>query len=70
MQQAYDKSIADADKFFASNVLDQALESYRTAKSILPEESYPDEMINRILGILDANAVRDLLGSANNHRKQ
>lgn len=74
MQQAYDKSIADADKFFASNVLDQALESYRTAKSILPEESYPDEMINRILGILDTNAVRDLLGSAitiaNNEEKK
>jgi tetratricopeptide (TPR) repeat protein len=74
MQQSYDKSIADADKFFASNIFDQALESYRIAKSINPDESYPDEMINRILGILDANAVRDLLGSpvtiANNEEKK
>ena len=73
-QQAYDKSIADADKFFASGILDQALESYRTAKSILPDESYPDEMINRILGILETNAVRDLIASpitiANNEEKR
>ncbi len=74
LQQSYDKSIADADKFFASGAYDQALEGYRTAKIILPNESYPDEMINRILGILDANAVRDLLGSAvtiaNNEEKK
>jgi tetratricopeptide (TPR) repeat protein len=63
MQQAYDKSIADADKFFASGIFDQALEAYRTAKSINSDETYPDEMISRILGILDANAVRDLIGS-------
>jgi tetratricopeptide (TPR) repeat protein len=74
LQQSYDKSIADADKFFASGIYDQALESYRTAKSILPDETYPDEMINRILGILDTNAVRDLVGSpvtiGNNEEKR
>jgi tetratricopeptide (TPR) repeat protein len=73
-QQAYDKAVADADKFFASGIFDQALESYRSAKSIKPEESYPDEMINRILDILNANAVRDLIGSpitiANNEEKK
>ncbi len=62
-QQDYDKAIADADKFFASGIFDQALESYRLAKSYAPDESYPDEMIGRILGILDANAIRDLIGS-------
>jgi tetratricopeptide (TPR) repeat protein len=63
LQQSYDKSIADADKFFASGIFDQALDGYRSAKSILPDESYPDEMINRILGILDANAIRNLISS-------
>ena len=67
VQQDYDKAIADADKFFASGIFDQALESYRTAKSIMPDESYPDEMINRIMGILDTNAIRDLVGSAGYH---
>lgn len=73
-QQNYDKAIADADKFFASGIFDQALEGYRAARGIMPEESYPDEMINRILGILDANAVRDLIGSpvnvGNNEEKR
>ncbi len=73
-QQNYDKAIADADKFFASSIFDQALEGYRTARGIMPEETYPDEMINRILGIMDANAVRDLVGSpvnvGNNEEKR
>lgn len=63
IQQAYDKAIADADKFFAGNILDQALSSYRIAKVYKPEELYPVEMINKIMAILDKNAVRDLLTS-------
>jgi tetratricopeptide (TPR) repeat protein len=74
MQQAYDKSIADADKFFGSGIYDQALEGYRTAKIMIPDETYPDEMINRIMNILDANAVRNLVTSAatiaNNEEKR
>ena len=66
MQQAYDKAIADADKFFAGNILDQALSSYRTARAYKPDESYPDEMIAKIMAILDKNAVRDLVTSAIN----
>jgi len=63
IQQAYDKAIADADKFLAASVFDQALESYRKAKSIKTDEVYPDEMINKIMVILDKNAVRDLVKS-------
>ncbi len=64
MQQAYDKAIADADKFFASNTLDQALSSYRVAKAYKPDELYPVQMIEKILAILDKNAVRDLVTSS------
>jgi tetratricopeptide (TPR) repeat protein len=63
-QQAYDKAIADADKFFASGILDQALDAYRNARNLSPGETYPDEMIGRILKKLDENAIRDLLPAA------
>ncbi|MCD4730004.1 MAG: hypothetical protein K8R74_05365 [Bacteroidales bacterium] len=66
MQRAYDKAIADADKFFAGNVLDQALSSYRVARAYKPDELYPDQMIEKILAILDKNAVRDLVTSSLN----
>jgi tetratricopeptide (TPR) repeat protein len=62
-QQDYDNAIADADKFFAAQIFDKALDSYRIAKKVKPEESYPDEMIGKIMKILDENAVRDLLSS-------
>ena len=63
-QQDYDNAIADADKFFAAQIFDKALDSYRIAKQVKPEENYPDEMIGKIRKILDENAVRDLLTSA------
>ncbi len=66
MQQAYDKAIADADKFFTGNILNQALNSYRIAKAYKPDESYPDQMIDRILAILEKNAIRDLVTSSIN----
>ena len=62
-QQDYDKAIADADKFLAAQIFDKALDSYRIAKQVKPEESYPGEMIGKIMKILDENAVRDLLSS-------
>jgi len=63
IQQNYDKAIADADKFFSANVYGKALDSYRLAKKIKPDEDYPDEMVNKILKILDENAVRNVMGS-------
>ncbi|MBC8488329.1 MAG: hypothetical protein H8D45_20070 [Bacteroidetes bacterium] len=63
IQQAYDKAIADADKFFSAKVYDQALDSYRIAKGTKPNETYPDQMINKIIKILDKNAVRNLISS-------
>ncbi len=73
-QQVYDKAIADADKFLAAGVYDQALDSYRKAKAILPDETYPDEMISRIMKILNDNAMRKIhngtMTVANNQTKK
>ncbi len=73
-QQVYDKAIADADKFLAAGVYDQALDSYRKARAILPDETYPDEMISRIMKILNDNAMRKIhngtMTVANNQTKK
>jgi tetratricopeptide (TPR) repeat protein len=63
-QKVYDKAIADADKFFAANDLGKSMDSYKIAKSVLPDETYPDQMIEKILGILEANSVRKIVTSA------
>jgi tetratricopeptide (TPR) repeat protein len=74
MQQQYDKAIADADKFYSAGVFDQALDSYRVAASVKPDEAYPEQMIGKILKTLDENAVRDILNSTitieNNDQKK
>ena len=74
IQQAYDKAIADADKFFSASVFDKALDSYRNAKEIKSDEIYPGQMITSIMKILDENAVRDVVTSAitieNNSQKK
>ena len=74
IQQAYDKAIADADKFFSASVFDKALDSYRNAKEIKSDEIYPGQMITTIMKILDENAVRDVVVSSitieNNSQKK
>jgi tetratricopeptide (TPR) repeat protein len=63
-QKEYDKAIADADKFLAAGVYDQALHSYRKAMAIMPDEYYPPQMIDRIMKILADNAIRKIVTSS------
>ncbi len=62
--QAYDKTIADADKFFSTGAYGQALDSYRRASAMAPDEAYPQQMIEKILKILNDNAFRKLITSS------
>jgi tetratricopeptide (TPR) repeat protein len=57
MQEAYDKAIADADKFYAAKIYDSAIESYRTAADLKKEEEYPTVMIHKILKIFSERAI-------------
>jgi len=50
--------------FFAAGNLGKSMDSYKMAKSVIPDETYPDQMMEKILGILDANSVRKLVTSA------
>ncbi len=62
-QEAYDKAIAEADKFLAGKAYDEAINAYRKAEALLPDENYPQSMIDKILAILDANAQRKIVTS-------
>jgi hypothetical protein len=57
IQEAYDKAIADADKFYAGKIYDDAIEAYRTAAELKPSENYPKEMSKRILKLLSERAI-------------
>lgn len=60
LQEEYDKAIADADKFFASKIYDNAIESYRQAAMIKTDEAYPVEMIRKILKLISERAIVDI----------
>jgi len=62
-QEAYDKAIAEADKFLAGKEYDQAMAAYRKASAYMPDENYPQTMIDKILAILAVNAQRKIVTS-------
>lgn len=57
IQEAYDKSVADADKFYAGKIYDDAINAYRTAMELKPAEEYPREMVKRILKLISERAI-------------
>jgi tetratricopeptide (TPR) repeat protein len=59
-QKAYDQAIADADKFYNSRVYDKAIGSYLKAEELLPDETYPREMINKITKMIRDNLLVDI----------
>jgi tetratricopeptide (TPR) repeat protein len=56
----YQKLIADADNYFADKIYDGAIENYRLAAALLPDEDYPGKMISRITKIINDNAITDV----------
>ncbi|MEE4256667.1 MAG: hypothetical protein V2I47_06500 [Bacteroidales bacterium] len=60
LKKDYRKYIADADNYFNSKIYDGAIENYRIAAGILPDESYPGQMIARITKIINDNAITDV----------
>jgi len=56
----YRKVIADADNYFREKIYDGAIENYRIASGILPDETYPGKMISRITKVINDNAITDV----------
>ncbi len=57
----YDVVIAEADNLYSSRIYDKAIQSYQQARSMLPDEPYPTEMIRKITKYLDDNAITDIV---------
>jgi tetratricopeptide (TPR) repeat protein len=60
LTKEYQKYIADADNYFNGKIYDGAIENYRIAAGILPDETYPEKMIARITKIINDNAITDV----------
>ena len=52
LQDSYDKAITDADRSFGKKEYTEATEGYKSALLIKPSESYPQEKITEIVGLL------------------
>jgi tetratricopeptide (TPR) repeat protein len=63
VQQAYNKAIADADRYYNTKVFDQAIESYTEAGRLKPKESYPAEQISAIRKYIEERAIVDLVSN-------
>ena len=60
IQEEYDKAISDADKYYASKIYDNAIESYKMAALIDKNEEYPVMMIRKILKLLSERAIVEI----------
>ena len=57
----YDLAIANADKLYASKIFDKAVRAYQKAKNLKPDETYPQEMITKIMSYIEENAIVDIV---------
>ena len=57
----YDLAISNADKLYAVKIYDKAIDAYREALNILNKESYPKEMISKIITLMTENAIVNIL---------
>ncbi|MBK7214523.1 MAG: hypothetical protein IPH88_14715 [Bacteroidales bacterium] len=58
-QEKYDKAIADGNTQFTQKNYSSALESYRLATTLKPEEALPQQKTREIIQIMDEIRVRD-----------
>lgn len=60
----YAVAIADADKLYAAKIYDKAIVAFRKAGNLKPDETYPDEMINKIAKYIEENSIVDVINSS------
>ena len=60
----YAVAIADADKLYAAKIYDKAIVAYRKAGNLKPDETYPDEMIDKISKYIEENSIVDVISSS------
>ena len=57
IQAEYDKTLVEADRSYTSKTYDDAINSYRSAALLKPDEDYPKEMVSRILKLLTERSI-------------
>ena len=61
LRAQYDIAIADADKLYAAKIYDKAINAYKQAERLKPDETYPREMITKITKYIEENAIVDVV---------
>lgn len=56
----YNKALGEADKLYNTKIFDQAIDAYETAAKINPEDSYPQQQINKIRQYMADHSIKDL----------
>jgi len=59
--QKYKLATTEADKLYAAKAYDRAIKAYKKAEKAKPDETYPAEMIKKIMDYIRKNAIVDLI---------
>jgi cytochrome c-type biogenesis protein CcmH/NrfG len=61
IREQYNLVIAEADNLYNSKVYDKAIQSYKKAHEMMPDETYALDMIGKITRYLEENAITDIV---------
>ncbi len=59
--QNYKLAIVEADRLYQAKVYDKSIKAYKKAEKAKPDETYPAEMIKKIMDYIQKNAIVDLI---------
>jgi tetratricopeptide (TPR) repeat protein len=60
LRAVYQKAVAKADDLYNKRILDEAIEAYREAQAVKPDEAYPENMINEIRNYIQEHTILDI----------
>ena len=64
IREQYDVVITEADNMYNSKIYDKAIQSYKKAHGMIPDETYAADMIAKITKYLEDNAITDIVNEA------
>lgn len=60
-KKQYNQELGMADRYYKDKAFDQAIDAYKKALHIMPEETYPMEMVHKITKYIADNAIEDIV---------
>ncbi len=61
IREQYNQVISEADNLYNSKIYDKAIQSYKKAHGMMPDETYAIDMIGKITKYLEDNAITDII---------